>query len=232
MVTGRVPTETSLTILLSNMRLSFGISISSKIAIRTWIFARCAAQPPKPSPGILVEPRDHNSNVVRAAAFVREGNKFFRRSPRVGLGLQRSCNFRFRDHARQSIGTEQQNIARKERVLLCIHFDFRLRAKRAQQNALHVAFFGLGGGQYSTPHLFGNQRVIPCKLQQAATAKQISAAVAHVSDAETCAIDPHGRESRAHTVLLRDQDRKSTRLNSSHPSISYAVFCLKKKKNK
>src|SRR5690242_21939017 len=28
----------------------------------------------------------------------------------------------------------------------------------------------------------------------------------------------------------RDQDRKSTRLNSSHMSISYAVFCLKKKK--
>src|SRR5690242_21265718 len=29
----------------------------------------------------------------------------------------------------------------------------------------------------------------------------------------------------------RPQDRKSTRLNSSHMSISYAVFCLKKKKN-
>src|SRR5690348_17422774 len=28
------------------------------------------------------------------------------------------------------------------------------------------------------------------------------------------------------------EDRKSTRLNSSHPSISYAVFCLKKKKQK
>src|SRR5690348_9541835 len=27
-----------------------------------------------------------------------------------------------------------------------------------------------------------------------------------------------------------NKDRKSTRLNSSHPSISYAVFCLKKKK--
>src|SRR6266487_5314099 len=27
------------------------------------------------------------------------------------------------------------------------------------------------------------------------------------------------------------RDRKSTRLNSSHPSISYAVFCLKKKKD-
>src|SRR2546429_1726638 len=30
----------------------------------------------------------------------------------------------------------------------------------------------------------------------------------------------------------RDQDRKSTRLNSSHGYISYAVFCLKKKKTK
>src|SRR2546430_10355007 len=30
--------------------------------------------------------------------------------------------------------------------------------------------------------------------------------------------------------LLPDADRKSTRLNSSHSQISYAVFCLKKKK--
>src|SRR5438477_4931514 len=32
--------------------------------------------------------------------------------------------------------------------------------------------------------------------------------------------------------LGRASDRKSTRLNSSHMSISYAVFCLKKKKKK
>src|SRR2546422_2562632 len=31
-------------------------------------------------------------------------------------------------------------------------------------------------------------------------------------------------------VLARVEDRKSTRLNSSHGYISYAVFCLKKKK--
>src|SRR3712207_7813651 len=31
-------------------------------------------------------------------------------------------------------------------------------------------------------------------------------------------------------VELRGRDRKSTRLNSSHANISYAVFCLKKKK--
>src|SRR6266536_5519540 len=36
------------------------------------------------------------------------------------------------------------------------------------------------------------------------------------------------RESEAHERLVRD--RKSTRLNSSHEWISYAVFCLKKKK--
>src|SRR2546429_5006728 len=32
-------------------------------------------------------------------------------------------------------------------------------------------------------------------------------------------------------AAVREQDRKSTRLNSSHGYISYAVFCLKKKKN-
>src|SRR5437763_5283686 len=32
-------------------------------------------------------------------------------------------------------------------------------------------------------------------------------------------------------VLAAARDRKSTRLNSSHRCISYAVFCLKKKKN-
>src|SRR5437773_8293981 len=35
-----------------------------------------------------------------------------------------------------------------------------------------------------------------------------------------------------HVVCRRSRDRKSTRLNSSHITISYAVFCLKKKKKK
>src|SRR5258707_6492460 len=34
---------------------------------------------------------------------------------------------------------------------------------------------------------------------------------------------------RQFTLLARHLDRKSTRLNSSHANISYAVFCLKKK---
>src|SRR5947209_9409392 len=40
------------------------------------------------------------------------------------------------------------------------------------------------------------------------------------------------REAAAIAHRARPQDRKSTRLNSSHANISYAVFCLKKKKNK
>src|SRR5438067_2916447 len=42
----------------------------------------------------------------------------------------------------------------------------------------------------------------------------------------------HAREDRARRLRELDlrRDRKSTRLNSSHVSISYAVFCLKKKK--
>src|SRR5204863_2992944 len=45
----------------------------------------------------------------------------------------------------------------------------------------------------------------------------------------------HVRRSRGLERVGRGgpvQDRKSTRLNSSHVEISYAVFCLKKKKNK
>src|SRR5688572_4431627 len=42
-------------------------------------------------------------------------------------------------------------------------------------------------------------------------------------------------EKSEHILMVgrgAEEDRKSTRLNSSHSQISYAVFCLKKKKNK
>src|SRR5699024_12072679 len=38
-------------------------------------------------------------------------------------------------------------------------------------------------------------------------------------------------EQQINDIQAESEDRKSTRLNSSHVSISYAVFCLKKKKN-
>src|SRR2546426_4652996 len=43
---------------------------------------------------------------------------------------------------------------------------------------------------------------------------------------------PRRRQTATPWAAARDQDRKSTRLNSSHLVISYAVFCLKKKKKK
>src|SRR5207249_7313296 len=59
------------------------------------------------------------------------------------------------------------------------------------------------------------------------------------ADASARALADARRVSRGHRLCavrvlstigqFADQDRKSTRLNSSHVSISYAVFCLKKK---
>src|SRR2546427_5402516 len=46
--------------------------------------------------------------------------------------------------------------------------------------------------------------------------------------------DRHQEQPRKQEILVSTlaADRKSTRLNSSHSQISYAVFCLKKKKNR
>src|SRR3712207_8607111 len=52
----------------------------------------------------------------------------------------------------------------------------------------------------------------------------------HRSQAPTTPRGQRGRRRQA-VCLGRYGDRKSTRLNSSHANISYAVFCLKKKKN-
>src|SRR5258708_26805172 len=43
--------------------------------------------------------------------------------------------------------------------------------------------------------------------------------------------DHHNFRIHWHVSMIPLQDRKSTRLNSSHQIISYAVFCLKKKKS-
>src|SRR5207245_9952923 len=51
----------------------------------------------------------------------------------------------------------------------------------------------------------------------------------HYANPETARIVPYFKPDTQSAALL---DRKSTRLNSSHGSISYAVFCLKKKTEK
>src|SRR2546430_13616699 len=54
------------------------------------------------------------------------------------------------------------------------------------------------------------------------TAANLALTIAREYQRPTCLVDAN----------LRSPDRKSTRLNSSHSQISYAVFCLKKKKIK
>src|SRR5947199_4797670 len=61
-------------------------------------------------------------------------------------------------------------------------------------------------------------------------------AVCHRARPGAIAVNPVSPRTQHRHLLSRDffhaRDRKSTRLNSSHLGISYAVFCLKKKKKK
>src|SRR3712207_7773270 len=64
------------------------------------------------------------------------------------------------------------------------------------------------------------------RRQQAATAGKADQAAAHAEpqpELQEPPVPRGGQDGHA------DRDRKSTRLNSSHANISYAVFCLKKK---
>src|SRR2546422_7656080 len=45
-------------------------------------------------------------------------------------------------------------------------------------------------------------------------------------------VDGGDSQARGRRAIVHGRDRKSTRLNSSHGYISYAVFCLKKKKKR
>src|SRR5437870_10400272 len=63
--------------------------------------------------------------------------------------------------------------------------------------------------------------------------ERLSPGASEVRDARAPACDQSGRggaQLSLDLVSLDPADRKSTRLNSSHVAISYAVFCLKKKK--
>src|SRR5438034_6529400 len=52
------------------------------------------------------------------------------------------------------------------------------------------------------------------------------------SAAEVLSASFPAQRAQLDAMVIEMQDRKSTRLNSSHTVISYAVFCLKKKKTK
>src|SRR2546422_1996770 len=84
--------------------------------------------------------------------------------------------------------------------------------------------------------------VSPVRAAPSAWAKWVSASAArHSGDGRTASVVASRQRPRssawragiaASAYAFVSEDRKSTRLNSSHGYISYAVFCLKKKKKK
>src|SRR2546430_11305164 len=69
----------------------------------------------------------------------------------------------------------------------------------------------------SQPHLAGSETEVGACVQLQRFRLRIAEPLRHVLDGKPGVLQ---------------QDRKSTRLNSSHSQISYAVFCLKKKKER
>src|SRR5256885_5602139 len=61
--------------------------------------------------------------------------------------------------------------------------------------------------------------------------RRLTFLIALVTGPQQLVQDDRAERAQTEVVECEGQDRKSTRLNSSHLVISYAVFCLKKKKN-
>src|SRR5690606_39939779 len=80
------------------------------------------------------------------------------------------------------------------------------------------------------------QRLLRVGTAALKTGSECSCTTVHSASSSVFAL--HDSSSRDPKQILRfslmsePRDRKSTRLNSSHVKISYAVFCLKKKKKK
>ena len=79
--------------------------------------------------------------------------------------------------------------------MLDVHFDFRLSAESAQQNALQIALFGFAGGQNPAADLLRHKRVVAGELLQLPGTKKIDPAVAYVRDAELLAVQPGDGQS-------------------------------------
>src|SRR3712207_7393597 len=81
---------------------------------------------------------------------------------------------------------------------------------------------------YTTLFRSGEAAAKPCKKagQQCKTKKECCSGICYNG---TCvSACPNGSKA-CNGTCIPNEDRKSTRLNSSHANISYAVFCLKKK---
>src|SRR5690606_41448851 len=95
--------------------------------------------------------------------------------------------------------------------------------------ALFLPFFFLSDGDHRALHSFPTRR-----SSDLAASFSPLAMSARMSRRRVCSVNSGlaANSSMSRFSSSRNRDRKSTRLNSSHVKISYAVFCLKKKKKK
>src|SRR5690242_20960383 len=88
---------------------------------------------------------------------------------------------------------------------------------------------------YTTLFRSGSERILRDRHVHRRGRQRVEAHIVnvahHADDVEEVLVAVADVQTLADWILVRE-DRKSTRLNSSHMSISYAVFCLKKKKKK
>src|SRR3712207_8110305 len=87
----------------------------------------------------------------------------------------------------------------------------------------YTTLFRSGGELEATIHITEHPRREPEPQQQNADPKSTTNDAVH---------SPHNLHVDFKADYVYAQDRKSTRLNSSHANISYAVFCLKKNKSR
>src|SRR2546427_8811602 len=67
--------------------------------------------------------------------------------------------------------------------------------------------------------------------REACSGASLRVLMAFIAQKPPSAVGDEPRSAPPTTITSASPDRKSTRLNSSHSQISYAVFCLKKKTN-
>src|SRR5690348_17912291 len=86
----------------------------------------------------------------------------------------------------------------------------------------HITIFFTSTGDHRCLHSFPTRRSSDLRRRLRPGAR--------LEDRRPCLRDaPSAPRTANRSARDPERDRKSTRLNSSHPSISYAVFCLKKK---
>src|SRR3712207_1046230 len=143
-----------------------------------------------------------------------------------------------------TLGEEGEVLVPELELLAAEHADqlggYRIAELRAAMEALGVTdwrFLG-GPGRYRDSGMMGTPaNAKPRAFWNADLDEAVAHAVAVVREVRPQVLVTydenggygHPDHIQAHRVAMGAVDRKSTRLNSSHANISYAVFCLKKK---